>query len=276
MREYDDYSKKLQKEQSSLDKCKILEEKNELLIKSHQSTLEQLLKAEQTYEQNREKQQRRRLLEQQYDDCQKRLKGFNKELTQCEAEHLNLFAMKGKLSEKLEANHIQKEKYQDYIIEFSANEILSKAYHPNGLPFQIIKQKLPILNEEIRKCLHGIVDFDVFLKADEKRLDIFIQHPKYNPRPIEGCSGAEKALASMAFRLALLSVSNLPKSNIFILDEPGTSLDEDNLDGFIKMLQMIKENFQVVFLISHMEALKDVVDSIIEIENINGFAHVEV
>ena len=40
-------------------------------------------------------------------------------------------------------------------------------------------------------------------------------------------SGAEKTIAAMAIRLALLTVSSLPKGDIFILDEPGTALDEE-------------------------------------------------
>lgn len=235
-----------------------------------------LSEKEESYKQNQKQQQKHTELQQQIAQNKKEIDQLNKQLTMCEAKHLNLHGEIGRLNEQNKRIVEEETRYNQIIEEYSANEILSKAYHPKGIQFSIIKQKLPIINDEIKKCLHGIVDFDVFLSADNKKLEIYIQHPKYNPRPIEGCSGAEKALASMAFRLALLSVSHLPKSNIFILDEPGTSLDEDNLDGFVKMLQMIKENFQVVFLISHMETLKDVVDSIIEIDNVDGYAHVNI
>jgi len=87
-------------------------------------------------------------------------------------------------------------------------------------------------------------------------------------------SGAEKTLAAMAIRLALLSVSSLPKSDIFILDEPGAALDVDNMDGFISILELIKTYFKTVILISHLDNLKDCVDQQIVIDKKDGFAHI--
>jgi DNA repair exonuclease SbcCD ATPase subunit len=89
-------------------------------------------------------------------------------------------------------------------------------------------------------------------------------------------SGAEKTIAAMAIRLALLSVSNLPKGDIFILDEPGTALDADNMEGFIRILDLIKSFFKTVILISHLDSLKDCVDTQIIIDKKGTYAHVEV
>ncbi len=105
-------------------------------------------------------------------------------------------------------------------------------------------------------------------------MDIFIKHPQYEPRPIEIGSGAEKTIAAMAIRLALLSVSSLPKSNIFILDEPATALDAENMEGFVRILDMVKNYYQTVLLISHVDSLKDIVDTTIDIEKKQGFAYV--
>jgi DNA repair exonuclease SbcCD ATPase subunit len=147
-------------------------------------------------------------------------------------------------------------------------------FHPNGISYSIIKQKLPIINSEIQKILSNIVNFEVFFESEEKKLNILIKHPKYSPRPLESGSGAEKSIAAMAIRLALLSVSSLPKSDIFILDEPGTSLDANNLEGFTRIVDLIKTNFKTVLLISHMDFLKDIVDSTIDIDKVDGFARV--
>ena len=87
-------------------------------------------------------------------------------------------------------------------------------------------------------------------------------------------SGSEKSMASMAIRLSLLTVSSLPKGDLFILDEPGTDLDEENMEGFVRILDLIKSYFKTVILISHLDSLKDCVDQQITIENKNGFAFV--
>ena len=71
-------------------------------------------------------------------------------------------------------------------------------------------------------------------------------------------------------------LSSLPKPDIFILDEPGTALDEENMEGFVRILDMIKSYFKTVILISHLDALKDCVDSQILIENNDGYAYVNI
>jgi DNA repair exonuclease SbcCD ATPase subunit len=147
--------------------------------------------------------------------------------------------------------------------------------HSNGIAYNIIKNKLPVINEELSKFLINIVEFNVFFEDDGKRLNIYIQHPEQDPRPLEMGSGAEKTISAMAIRLALLSVSNLPKGDIFILDEPGTALDEENMEGFIRMLEMIKTQFKIVLLISHLETLKDCVDMQINIEQKDGYAFID-
>ena len=78
----------------------------------------------------------------------------------------------------------------------------------------------------------------------------------------------------MAIRLALLNVSSLPKGNIFILDEPGTALDEENMEGFVRILDMVKNYFKTVLLISHLDSLKDCVDKQIVIDKRDGFAFI--
>ena len=135
---------------------------------------------------------------------------------------------------------------------------------------------MPIINQEIAKILTNIVEFEIFIKNEDKKLDIFIKHPKHDPRPLEMGSGAEKTIASMAIRLAFLTVTSLPKSDLFILDEPGTALDEENMEGFVRILDMVKNYFKTVILISHLDNLKDCVDMQINIEKQNGYAKVRI
>ena len=160
--------------------------------------------------------------------------------------------------------------------EYSSYELFLKCTHNSGIPFELIKRTLPIINEEIGSLLSNIVEFDAFFENEDGKLEIYIQHPNMDPRPIEMGSGAEKSIAAMAIRLSLLQVSNLPKSNLFILDEPGTALDNENLEGFIRILDMIKNYYDTVLLISHMDALKDVADQIITIDSKDGFAYITI
>ena len=180
----------------------------------------------------------------------------------------------GSLGQKVESLKDKKQDLLNIREEYAAYDLFMRCMHSNGIAYDIIKKRLPIINEEVAKVISNIVDFEVIFQEDGRKLDILIKHPRHEPRPIEMGSGAEKTVSSMAIRLALLSVSSLPKGNLFILDEPGTALDAENMEGFIRILQLIKMYFKTVILISHVDSLKDVVDVEISIDKTNGFASV--
>jgi len=196
------------------------------------------------------------------------------ELQQCKESVLELYKNHGSLEQQLQNLRSTKQELNDLRSRYTAYDLFMKCMHSNGISYDIIKKKLPVINNEIAKVLANIVDFEVFFEEDEKRLNIFIKHPQYDARPLEMGSGAEKTIAATAIRLALLSVSNLPKPNLFILDEPGTALDEGNMEGFVQILDLVKSYFGLVLLISHLDSLKDCVDQQITIEKNGDFANV--
>ena len=204
------------------------------------------------------------------------IRSKEKEIEECDSKIMKLHQKHGSLEQKLKHTKESRKEKNELEQNFAAYHLLMTCCHPNGVSYEIIKNRLPIINEEIAKILTNIVDFEVFITNNEDKLDIFIKHPKYDARPLEMGSGAEKTIASMAIRLAFLTVSSLPKSDLFILDEPGTALDEDNMEGFVRILDMIKGYFKTVILISHLDSLKDCVDMQINIERSDGFAHVNI
>jgi DNA repair exonuclease SbcCD ATPase subunit len=214
---------------------------------------------------NREKLAIEKFLKQkriQYDRCQDKITKYLVEQGASEA------TLKSLQTNKKELEEIES--------EWVAYDLFLQCMHPNGIPYRIIKQKLPLLNEEIAKILGNIVDFEVFFESVGDKLDINIKHPFYDPRPLSMGSGAEKTLASMAIRLALITITNLPKSELFILDEPATALDQEHMEGFTNLLRIVKSQFKTVILISHLDSLKDVVDMTIDIDKVDGYAKVNV
>jgi ABC-type multidrug transport system ATPase subunit len=79
----------------------------------------------------------------------------------------------------------------------------------------------------------------------------------------------EKMMASLAIRVALMNVSCLPKPDILIIDEGFGALDEINVEACGRLLKSLKKWFKSILVISHIDAVKDNVDHIIEI-NKNG------
>ena len=195
-------------------------------------------------------------------------------LSSCQNRLIELSKEHGSIEQALKNLEDDKKELHDLREEFAAYDLFMRCMHSNGIAYDIIKKRLPIINTEIAKVLANIVDFEIFFEAEDKKLEIFIKHPKFDARPIELGSGSEKTIAAMAIRLALLNVSSLPKPDLFILDEPATALDEENMEGFIRILDMVKSYFKTVLLISHLDTLKDCADMTIEIEKKENFAYV--
>lgn len=158
-----------------------------------------------------------------------------------------------------------------------AHERLVELTGKNGLPYRILTLVLPIINDEISKILTGIVKFNVFFEDDpeEQTVSLFIRYGDYKSRPLSLGSGAEKFIASLAIRVALLSVSSLPKTDILIIDEGFGKLDPEHLEALQKMFEYLREAFGTVFIVSHVDSMRDVVDHSLDITSQDGYAHVE-
>jgi len=236
--------------------------------------LSELNKQKDYYNENRDLIENYETLQLEKEEFETEVIKLNKEYDKCQKHILNLYKENGTLEERAEKIKRDKEEFLTLENNFSAYDLFMRCMHANGISYDIIKKRLPLINAEVSKVIANIVDFEVFFENEEKKLDILIKHPGHDARPIEMGSGAEKTIAAMAIRLALLNVSTLPKGDIFVLDEPGTSLDEENMEGFIRILDMIKTQFRTVLLISHLDSLKDTVDTQIMIEKQKGFASV--
>ena len=251
-------------------------DKGESDITVQGSVIEKLNLKLKQYDDNREAIENLEELISEMSTLEKSANNLKKDCVSCKKQTNNLFREVGSVEQQIKNLQDDKAELESLRVEYAAYELFMTCFHTNGISYNVIKNRLPVINEEIAKILTGIVDFEVFILNEDKKLDIFIKHPKFEPRPLEMGSGAEKTIASMAIRLSLLSVSNLPKPDIFILDEPGTALDEDNMEGFVRIIDMVKSYFKTVILISHLDTLKDAVDTQIVIDKKKGFAHVSV
>ena len=261
---------------NSLTTSNLIIERADSLLFKEQVELDRLKNKVTEYEENKEAIENLKQLMSDRDKLEKQIKEKEQEVGLCEQRIMQLHKGHGSSEQKLAYTQEQQEEFRQLEQNFAAYHLFMVCCHPNGVSYEIIKERLPYINQEISKILTNIVEFEVFISNNEDKLDIFIKHPSHDPRPLEMGSGAEKTIASMAIRLAFLTVSSLPKSDLFILDEPGTALDEENMEGFVRILDMVKGYFKTVLLISHLDSLKDCVDMQINIEKRNGYAHVNI
>ena len=172
---------------------------------------QELQRKEALYEENKETIENLGTLLNEKKSLQKMIQKKTKELESCNSKLQHLYIEQGSENttlRTLEANQLELEKME---AQWTAYDLFMQCMHPNGIPYNIIKHSLPVVNEEIAKVLANIVDFETFFDNQDGKLDIYIKHPNYDPRPLSMGSGAEKTIAAMAIRLALISITNLPK-----------------------------------------------------------------
>ena len=140
------------------------------------------------------------------------------------------------------------------------------AVSKKGIPTLLINSYLPRINAEINNILSGVTSFKIEISDNQNNnnLEVYIDYGD-SKRIIECGSGMEKMMASIAIRVALINISSLPKSDIFIIDEGFGALDESNIEACGRLLKSLKRYFKTILIISHVDSIKDIVDKNIEI-----------
>jgi len=261
---------------NQIDKDRILRESCDSKVDLLQNELDSLRETQREYNENKHIIENLETLNRERKGIENKIEEIEPKVKTCKSNIQKFLVEIGATRKGIDRLIEEEEEHKDLEQEWVAYEMFMRCMHPNGIAYEVIKDKLPLINEEISKVLANIVEFQVFFENNDKKLDINIKHPNYDARPLSMGSGAEKTIAAMAIRLALISITNLPKSELFILDEPATALDQEHMEGFVRLLDMIKSQFKIVLLISHLEALKDVVDTTIDIEKIDGYARINI
>lgn len=158
-----------------------------------------------------------------------------------------------------EENSIMLKKYQVF-------KYLYDCFGKNGITYKIMTQKLPQINKVINGLLEDIVSYKIIMRYDEKNnIALEIKYPNDIARPLSIASGMEKTMASIAIRAGLTLMSSLPRTSSIMIDEGFGTLDSEFQESVGNMLHKLKEYFDSVIIITHVDQLKDGVEKIIEI-----------
>ena len=177
------------------------------------------------------------------------------------------------IENRISAYEKEKEDYLDIVKKWKTYDLFSYAVSKKGIPAMLINNSLPLINKEINKILSGVATFTINLEDDGTSLNVYIDYGD-SKRIIECASGMEKMIASIAIRVALINISSLPKSNIFIIDEGFGALDDSNVEACSRLLTSLKKYFKTILIISHVDSIKDIVDKNIEITKKGADAYV--
>ena len=163
---------------------------------------------------------------------------------------------------------------EDLEEQFGLYEYYLNALSKDGISYELISKALPMIEGEVNNILGQIVEFGVQLDMDGKNINanIVYDDQKWS---LEMCSGMEKFISGLAIRIALINVCNLPRPNFLVVDEGFGTLDNENLTSLYMLFAYLKTQFDFVMIISHIDSMRDVVDTLMEIKKVNGFSNIK-
>jgi DNA repair exonuclease SbcCD ATPase subunit len=158
--------------------------------------------------------------------------------------------------------------------QFKIYEYYLDAVKRDGVSYELIAKALPVIEGEVNNILQQIVEFGIVFDMSGKNVNARIVYEDQH-WPLEMCSGMEKFISGLAIRVALINVCNLPRPNFLVVDEGFGTLDSDNLQSIFMMFDYLKTQFDFINIISHLDAMRDVVDTLVEIKKVDGFSQIQ-
>jgi exonuclease SbcC len=179
---------------------------------------------------------------------------------------------RSRLLGELEQNKLEKaEQLNQYSHEESIYKELTEAFSKKGIQAILIEQALPEIENEANRLLGRMTDNRMSLKLESQRetraketnvietLDIRISD-ELGTRNYEMFSGGEAFRIDLALRIALSRLlvrragASLP---ILIIDEGFGTQDNTGRERLIEAINSIQEDFEKIFVITHLEDLKE-------------------
>jgi DNA repair exonuclease SbcCD ATPase subunit len=227
------------------------------------------------YHRNKEQIELNKQLRKDITDTKEIINGIKKQIKEVDDEKLSINSIVSKAKQ-------EKEGIEDRISQIKKLEETNKLYDyyldavkRDGISYELISRTLPAIEGEINNILGQIVDFSMNLQMDGKNVNAYINYGDNRKWPLEMCSGMEKFVSGLAIRVALINICNLPRPNFLVIDEGFGTLDSENLQSLFMAFAYLKTQFEFVIVISHIDSMRDVVDSLLEIKKDNGFSSVK-
>jgi DNA repair exonuclease SbcCD ATPase subunit len=152
-------------------------------------------------------------------------------------------------------------------------------YGKNGISKIIMKNMIPLLNNELYRLLVDSCHFILELNVNDKNEVEFIMIDTETRvvKPLNSGSGYERTISSLALRSVLSKISSLPKPNIVVMDEIFGKIADENLDLVGEFFKKIKNYFECILVISHNPLVRNWSDNVIMVkkeENISSIDYV--
>lgn len=140
------------------------------------------------------------------------------------------------------------------------NDILSN----NKIPAMILTSNIPDIEEYINDILKIYTNFTIKIVLSDfntvrKKITIMQCKKDSSPITINSCSGYETIILNIACKLAIKNYCYINTSSIIMIDEVLSKISVCNYDKLPLLFNIIKNNFKHIIVITHIEAIQDLV-----------------
>ena len=172
-----------------------------------------------------------------------------------------------KLIEKIKAEEAYQQVFKTYLT----------VYGKNGISKVILKNMIPLLNQELFRLLSDSCYFTLELNINDKNEVefIMIDNETRVAKPLVSGSGYERTISSLALRSVLTKISSLPKPNIVVMDEVFGKIADENLEMVGEFFKKIKNYFEHIFVISHNPLIRNWSDNIIMVRKDDNVSSID-
>jgi DNA repair exonuclease SbcCD ATPase subunit len=143
-----------------------------------------------------------------------------------------------------------------------------------GISKLVLRSVLPIINSEVQRLLEDVCDFEVEIFMDDKNDVQFLINKDDTSKQLKSASGFEKTAASLALRGILGKLSTLPMPNFITFDEVMGKVAPENIEKLKALFDKIKDMYEIVFLITHNDLIKDWSSNIVTVVKENNISRI--
>jgi DNA repair exonuclease SbcCD ATPase subunit len=269
----------LKEEFDTYEKNKLRKARYELEVDQKQLEIDLKQNKLNNYENNKKKLEENQKIDAEIIALRSKIETANADIrianTSIEKHNNNIISM----NEKIRIN-------DELIVKIKGEEELSAVfktyltiYGKNGVSKVIMKNMIPLLNQELYRLLidscHFILELNVNDKNEVEFVMIDIETRVI--KPLNAGSGYERTISSLALRSVLTKISSLPKPNIVVMDEVFGKIADENLEMVGEFFKKIKNYFEHILVISHNPLIRNWSDNIIMIkkdENVSSIDYV--
>ena len=144
----------------------------------------------------------------------------------------------------------------------------------DGIGKMVLRQALPLINNELSRLLDGVCDFKVEVTIDDYNDVAFNIVRDGVVGNLNSGSGYEKTAASIALRAVLGKISTMPKPSFILLDEVLGGVAEENYDNIKKLYDRILPDYSFIFHITHLQQLEEWADQTVIVKKENNISRV--